>query len=67
MLRYLVSSVFPLFTIQMIVALKFQWAISLLGFIGIAVLPVPWLIYKFGPRLRAKSYYMSSRDKQVAA
>lgn len=34
-----------------------QWAGSLLGFLAIAFLPIPFLFYIFGERLRAKSSY----------
>ena len=55
--RYLLASVFPLFTIQMYEKLGINWASSLLGFVSVALLPVPWLFYKFGPRIRAHSRY----------
>ncbi|EME80075.1 uncharacterized protein MYCFIDRAFT_177058 [Pseudocercospora fijiensis CIRAD86] len=29
------------------------WGNSLLAFIGIALLPIPWILYKFGGRMRA--------------
>lgn len=55
--RYSLASVFPLFTIQMYEKLGINWASSLLGFVAIALLPVPWLFFKFGPRIRAHSRY----------
>lgn len=33
------------------------WASSLLGFIAVALLPVPWVFFKMGKRLRALSKY----------
>jgi hypothetical protein len=33
------------------------WASSLLGFIAVALMPVPWLFFKYGKQLRAKSKY----------
>lgn len=33
------------------------WATSLLGFISIAMLPIPFVFFKFGPKIRAKSGY----------
>lgn len=56
--RYLFSSVVPLFTVQMIDKLGFDWAMSLVAFITVVLLPIPWLIFRFGPRLRAKSSYV---------
>lgn len=37
--------------------LGIDWATSLLGFIALALMPVPWVFFKFGPQLRAKSKY----------
>ncbi|RSL87252.1 hypothetical protein CEP52_015590 [Fusarium oligoseptatum] len=55
--RYGFAGVFPLFTIQMYQKLGIDWASSLLGFIAVALLPVPWVLFKYGPRIRAKSAY----------
>ncbi|GJN83949.1 hypothetical protein PLIIFM63780_007500 [Purpureocillium lilacinum] len=55
--RYGFAGAFPLFTIQMYKALGIDWATSLLGFVSIALLPIPWVLFKFGPRIRAKSKY----------
>jgi hypothetical protein len=56
--RYLFSAATPLFTVQMMKRLGFGWGISLLGFIALALLPVPWVIFKWGPILRARSQYV---------
>jgi MFS family permease len=57
MLRYVLGGVFPLFTIQMYGKLGIDWATSLLGFVTVALLPIPWVLYKFGPKIRARSEY----------
>jgi hypothetical protein len=57
MLRYILGGAFPLFTIQMYKALGVGWATSLLGFVTVALLPIPWVLHKFGPRIRARSAY----------
>jgi MFS family permease len=57
MLRYVLGGVFPLFTIQMYGKLGIDWATSLLGFVTVALLPIPWVLYKFGPQIRARSEY----------
>ncbi|KAK9356406.1 MFS general substrate transporter [Lipomyces doorenjongii] len=54
MLRYLVASVFPLFTRQMYENLGIGWANSLLGFIAVGLMPLPFLMMKFGPGLRER-------------
>ena len=57
MLRYVLGGVFPLFTVQMYGKLGIDWATSLLGFVTVALLPIPWVLYKFGPKIRARSEY----------
>lgn len=56
-LRYTFGAVFPLFTRQMYEALGVGWATSLLGFVTIALMPVPWILLKYGPYIRGKSKY----------
>lgn len=57
LVRYTMAAVFPLFTYQMYEKLGVGWATSLLAFISLAMLPIPWLFYKYGPKIRAKSSY----------
>jgi hypothetical protein len=57
-MRFLVSSSFPLLTGQMVRNLGFAWATSLLGFVTVAMIPIPWIFYRWGPSLRAKSRYL---------
>ncbi|KAI0149024.1 major facilitator superfamily domain-containing protein [Pestalotiopsis sp. NC0098] len=33
------------------------WAISVLGFVALALTPMPWVFYRYGPYLRSKSRY----------
>lgn len=56
-LRSLFSAGFPMFARQMYIRLGTPWASSVLGFIALAMAPVPWLLYIYGPRLRAMSKY----------
>ena len=58
LLRYVLGAVFPLFTVQMYKRLGIDWATSLLGFITIALLPIPWVLFKFGPKIRSRSAYL---------
>lgn len=55
--RYGLAGAFPLFTVQMYQNLGVGWATSLLGFIAVALLPVPWSLFKFGKAIRARSRY----------
>jgi DHA1 family multidrug resistance protein-like MFS transporter len=41
----------------MFAGLGVQWASSLLGFIAIALVPIPVLFYLFGSQIRAKSRF----------
>ncbi|KAL7666963.1 Major facilitator superfamily (MFS) profile domain-containing protein [[Candida] zeylanoides] len=57
LLRYILASVFPLFTVQMYERLHIDWASSLFAFIALAMVPVPFVFGRYGPRLRASSKY----------
>lgn len=72
-LRYIVASVFPLFTVQMYQRLGTGWASSLFAFIALAMVPVPFVYQKFGPKLRARSefgyaaYFRKVQEAKAAA
>jgi multidrug resistance protein len=51
---------FPLFASQMYERLGTQWASSLLGFIALVLAPVPLVLMKIGPKLRARSRFTPS-------
>ncbi|TID29783.1 hypothetical protein CANINC_001635 [Pichia inconspicua] len=57
MTRYIVSSVFPLFTVQMMTNLHVSWGCSVFAFIACAMIPVPWIFSYWGPTLRERSKY----------
>lgn len=62
-LRSLFGAVFPLFATNMYHSLGVPWATSVLGFVALAMAPLPWLFYRFGPRIRARSkYHLKTRD-----
>lgn len=52
-LRSAFSGAFPLFSTQMAHGMGLPWACSLLGFVSIAMIPIPFLFYFFGRRIRA--------------
>ncbi|KAK9369505.1 major facilitator superfamily domain-containing protein [Lipomyces kononenkoae] len=62
MLRYLMAAGFPLFTIQMYEKMGIAWATSFYAFVGLALLPVPWALSRYGARLRAGSRYVTHKD-----
>jgi hypothetical protein len=77
-LRYLLPAGVPLFSIQMIDRINVHWSLSIIGFISLLLVPIPWIVYKQGPRLRERSVYVkeaktlktapeSANDEPVAA
>lgn len=59
LLRYTFGTIFPLFTFQMYSKLGTAWAGSLLAFISLLLLLIPWVLYKWGPFLRSRSSYQT--------
>jgi hypothetical protein len=49
------GAAFPLFINQMYHRLNNQWASTLLAFISLAIVPIPFAFYKWGPGIRARS------------
>ncbi|EME46328.1 hypothetical protein DOTSEDRAFT_70353 [Dothistroma septosporum NZE10] len=62
LLRYVLGGCFPLWTVQMYEALGIAWATSLLAFVCVALLPIPFIFYKYGPAIRRKSRYDTIKD-----
>jgi hypothetical protein len=48
---------FPLFAEHMYKRLGTEWATSLLAFLALAMMPVPWLFWVYGKRIRGLSSY----------
>ena len=55
--RLVLAGLIPLFIIQMIMGLTGAWAISTFGFIGAALMTIPFVLFYFGGKLRMKSSY----------
>lgn len=53
----LLSAVFPLFGVQMYNKLGYQWATSILAFLTVAMMPFPYLFFKYGKRIRVRSRF----------
>jgi hypothetical protein len=34
-----------------------DWATSFLGFVSLLMLPIPWVLFKWGSTIRSKSHY----------
>ncbi|KAL6251542.1 hypothetical protein RBB50_001751 [Rhinocladiella similis] len=58
--RYGLSAAFPLFALQLYQRLGVGWATTLLGFCTLAMAPIPWLFWRYGHLLRAKTKYETS-------
>lgn len=56
-LRSCVAASFPMFATYMYQRLGVQWASALLGFLCLALVPAPFLFYKYGKAIRAKSRF----------
>ena len=41
-----------------------DWAASLLGFVCLGFMPIPWILRRYGPNLRAHSRYLTDRSGQ---
>lgn len=61
-MRYLFSSVFPLFTVQLIDSIGFAWTMTTCAVTMIALAPVPWVLWKKGAILRRSRYSTRAPD-----
>jgi hypothetical protein len=59
-MRSILAAAFPLFARALFNTLGLNWGMSLLGFIAVAMIPIPFLFYIFGKRIRA----IGKRSKQ---
>lgn len=57
LLRSMFGAAFPLFTGYMYRGLGIHWASSIPAFLALACLPMPFLIYRYGSRIRERSHY----------
>jgi len=53
---------FPLFATAMYNRLGVDWASSLLGFLSIAFIPIPFVLYKYGKTLRLNHSKFARKD-----
>ncbi|PGH11416.1 hypothetical protein AJ79_04917 [Helicocarpus griseus UAMH5409] len=56
-LRSIGGAVLPLCGLKMYAALGLGWGNSLLGFIALAMLPIPWAFYAYGERVRTSKRF----------
>lgn len=55
--RSTMASVFPLFGLQLYENLGVHWSTTMLAFLVAGFIPMPFLFYKYGSRIRAKSRF----------
>ncbi|KZL83104.1 major facilitator superfamily transporter [Colletotrichum incanum] len=55
--RCLFAAAFPLFGTQMYTKLGYSWASSLLAFLTVAMLPFPFIFFKYGKKIRGRSRF----------
>jgi len=53
--RNFAVAAFPLFTMQMFARLTYRWGLTLFACIAAALVPVPWVLFFYGSRIRAQS------------
>ncbi|KAI1325747.1 MFS transporter [Xylariaceae sp. FL0255] len=64
MFRALIGSTFPLFTTQMYQNLGIHWASSIPGFLTLACMPFPFIMYKYGAKIRMRCKYAAQAALQ---
>ncbi|TBU28211.1 MFS general substrate transporter [Dichomitus squalens] len=65
-IRSCVGAAFPLFTVQMFRGLGINWACTLIGLCALLLAPSPFLFYKYGTWVRAKSKFSPCLDLAIA-
>lgn len=55
LMRSLFGALLPLAGISMFAAMSPQWAGTLLGLLEVVLIPIPFVFYKYGDRIRARS------------
>ncbi|KAF8423299.1 major facilitator superfamily domain-containing protein [Tirmania nivea] len=56
-MQWLLGAIFPLFTIPMYEKLTVGWAGSVMAFISLVFVPLPWILWKWGRDLRAATRF----------
>jgi len=64
LVRNLAGMAFPLFCQQMFARLTYHWGNTLFGFIAVAMIPIPFVLFFKGPAIRARSKFASQVMKK---
>lgn len=65
-LRSLCGAAFPLFARQMFDGMGIQYASTLLGCVAAVLAPIPFIFYRYGSRIRAKSAFAPTGPASTA-
>lgn len=55
--RAIFAALFPLFVTPMFQGLGIEWGSSVLGFVAAVLIPIPFLFYVYGKRIRMKGKF----------
>ncbi|KAF8524182.1 major facilitator superfamily domain-containing protein [Gautieria morchelliformis] len=64
--RNLMGTAFPLFTNQMYSRLMFRWASTLFGILAAVLAIVPFILFAYGPQIRARSRFARKLSEKEA-
>ncbi|KIJ55485.1 hypothetical protein M422DRAFT_24059 [Sphaerobolus stellatus SS14] len=62
--RNMMGFIFPLFTTDMYNRLTFRWASTLFGCLAAVLSVVPFILFWYGPQIRARSHFARKLEKQ---
>lgn len=62
LVRSIIGAAFPIFTSYMYEDMGIHWAASVPAFLSVACVPIPFLFYKYGSRIRQKSRYAAEAE-----
>ena len=65
LVRNVFGATFPLFAVQMYERLGDQWTGSLLAFLSCLLIPIPFILAKYGKALRRRSPWASRHMTEV--
>lgn len=57
-LRSILGAVFPLFGYALFRNLGVNWGASTIGFVALGMIPIPYILYAFGSRIRSRNPYI---------
>jgi hypothetical protein len=56
-LRSIFAAAFPLFITPLLHNLGIGWGVSIFAFIAVFMIPIPYLFFVFGERIRARGFW----------